>query len=303
MDGYNQHWVPYGFPAPMWKQLMHPGSLDAISRTRLLTLALPCIGIDACGHALRRLGVPFKVRYAHDVLTCLAGPLTALHGSIEHFNFGRMDGDLLRADITAWDRVDGVVTGPPCPPWSAIGQRSSWNDPRAQVFSKVNDIIIDQGHKGAYFFILEMVDGMNTHRKTRHGNCDNLRHLPEMTPYNTRLSDLSRRAPMWEVHVWMMDTQNYLPQHRRRLYTIGVNKSVGCTTPCTPPLPMPFQQITLADLMHPGIPQMQEHCLPIHLLQHLTVAESKFLAGIQSGQIMATQEGGWWMAVELDRSP
>ena len=103
--------------------------------------------------------------------------------------------------------------------------------------------------------------------------------------------------------MWMMDTQNYLPQHRRRLYAIGVNKSVGCTTPCTPPLPMAFQRISLADLMHPGIPPMQEHCLPIRLLQHLTVAKGKFLAGIQSGQIMATNGGGWWMAVELDRNP
>ena len=87
------------------------------------------------------------------------------------------------------------------PTLSTMGQRSSWNDPRAQVFSKVNDIIIDQGHKGAYFFILELVDGMDTHRKNRHDDCDQLRHLPEVTPYTAWLSDLSRRAPMWEVHV------------------------------------------------------------------------------------------------------
>ena len=92
---------------------MHPGSIQAIEGTGRLTLALPCIGIDACGHALRVLGVPFSAKYAHDVQACLVGLLTTLHGSIEHFNLGRMDGGLLRADIAAWDRVDGLVTGPP----------------------------------------------------------------------------------------------------------------------------------------------------------------------------------------------
>ena len=99
-----------------------------------MTLALPCIGIDACSQALVEMKVPFLVRYAYDVQACLARPLTALHGDISDFRLGQIEGDLVAADAHAWERVDGVVAGPPCPPWSNCGKHGSWTDTRARVF-------------------------------------------------------------------------------------------------------------------------------------------------------------------------
>ena len=161
-----------GFPSAAWTTLLDRYAIVAMQSAQPLTLALPCIGTDTCSQALVDLRVPFAVKYAYDIQACLARPLTALHGNINHFHLGHIDGDLLAADVHAWERVDGVVAGPPCPPWSQCGKRGSWTDPRAQVFWKVSDIIIDQGHKGARFFILEMVPGMDE----MHSRNDRTRH-------------------------------------------------------------------------------------------------------------------------------
>ena len=125
-----------GFPPPAWTNLLDSRAILAIQRAQPMTLALPCIGIDACSQALADMRVPFVVKYAYDVKACLARPLTALHGDISHFRLGHMDGDLLAADVHAWERVDGVVACPPCPPWSQCAKRGSWTDPQAQVFGE-----------------------------------------------------------------------------------------------------------------------------------------------------------------------
>ena len=90
--------------------------MHALQNMKPLSLALPCIGLDASGHALKALGIRFVAKYVYDIQSRLAGPLTALHRNIDHFHLGQIEGDLLRADITTWDRVDGIVAGPPCPP-------------------------------------------------------------------------------------------------------------------------------------------------------------------------------------------
>ena len=256
----------------------------AIARDRgPISLALPCIGIDACGHALVELGVPFEVKYAYDILSYLAGPLTALHGDIDHFHLGSIDGDILLADITSWDRVDGVVAGPPCPPWSLIGKRGSWNDVRSRVWWKVTDILIDQGFKGAHFFILEIVSGMDTG-----GGHQGDRSRHHSTPYQEWLETLTEAAPMWEVHVWMMNTKNYLPQYRERLYTVGINRAIGCKSPRPPPQTSIQERIALAHLLHPGIPAVQELQLPPRLRWHLFIAKAKFI-GKKKGWLCANR--------------
>ena len=292
-------WSPYGFPVPEWTHLIDQTAVASARNCGPLTLALPCIGIDACGHALRQLGVAFFVKYAYDILFYLAGPLTALHGDIDHFHLGSIDGDLLSADIKSWDRVDGTIAGPPCPPWSSIGKRGSWEDERSRVWWKVTDILIDQGRKGSWFFILEIVIGMDTHQAGAGG--DRSRHHAD-TPYGEWLAIFSKEAPMWEVHVWSMNTQAYLPQHRERLYTVGINRAVGCTSPRPPPMTYASDRLGLADLLHPGIPSIHEQQLRPRLRWHLFLAKAKFLMNIRAG-LVPTVHGGHCMAVELDRSP
>ena len=262
-----------GFPPPAWTNLLDSRAILAIQRAQPMTLALPCIGIDACSQALADMRVPFVVKYAYDVKACLARPLTALHGDISHFRLGHMDGDLLAADVHAWERVDSLVAGPPCPP-----------------------CIIDQGHKGAHFFILEMVPGMDE----MHSLNDRTRHS---TPVADWLADLSSRAPMWEVHVWNMDTANYLPQHRERIYAVGVNKHMSCRSPQPPRRPAPEKRIMLPHLLHPGIEPNQEEHLPARLRWNLFSAKMRFRDRMR--RLLETGHGSGNLAVvtEIDRIP
>ena len=298
-------WSPHGFPSPEWLHMLKPDAMALAREFGPLTLALPCIGIDACCHALAGLGVLFSVKYAYDILPYLAGPLTALHRDIDHFHLGSINGDLMLADIASWERVDGVVVGPPCPPWSAIGKGQSWNDKRADVFLKVTDILKDQGKKGAYFFILEMVPGMDTPHSEDPSNEAGRKSQSDctwhgQTPFEKWLEALTRDAPMWEVHVWTMATQDYLPQHRERLYTVGVNRAAGCMSPRPPPKPRSHERPRLAEMMHPGIPAQELH-LPPRLRWHLFMARARRCS--RAPWEAPTVHGGNCMAVELDRSP
>ena len=302
-------WDPAGFLAPAWVTMLDADTWRCIQGGQPLTLALPCVGIDACSQALVDMKVPFLVKYAYAIQVSLARPLTALHGDISGFHLGQIDGNLLSADVHAWDRVDGIVAGPPCPPWSNSGKHGSWADTRSQVFWKVNDIIVDQGHKGALFFILEMVTGIDA----MHSGGDRPRHHPDgdrprqQTPLAEWLSDLSARAPMWEVHVWHMDTADYLPQHRERLYTVGVNKNTACISPHRPRRPDSDQRITLSDILHPGIPQNQEQDLPARLRWNLFAAKMRFEERMrrmpETVHGSGIGRGSRTLATEIDRSP
>ena len=309
-------WDPSGFPSPPWEklvsQIIPPEKMQELQSGPPLVLALPCIGIDACCCALKRLGIPFSVPYAYDVQSCLAGPLTALHGNIDHFCLGSIQGDLLCADISSWDPCDGVVAGPPCPPWSMIGERGSWDDPRAAVFNKVTDIIVDQGKKGCKFFIVEMVEGMDTIP----GTGDRSRHSSSsgssLSPYQEWFEDLSRRAPVWRLQKWTGQAHHYLPQHRQRIYTIGTNKQ-QLFPALPPPIPPVHKRLTLSEVLHPGIPPNQEHTLSDRLSWHLCCAKARFLDRVrrennqQRGELTVhgseLDVSGRWLTIELDRSP
>ncbi len=202
-------WDPSGFPAPRWKHLIPALPIPA----RPVTLALPCVGLDGACNGLRAIGIPFVARYVVDVAGYLRRPLAAVHGAdeAERFDLGPLDGDLLQHDIEDWDRVDGIISGPPCPPWSRIGRRLRKDDARAKVFDRVTDLIIDQARKGCFFFIVEMVPGMNDRSATGHGASE--------TPYQSWLAQLRDAAPTWTVRTWEQNTAEYMPQHRKRLYT------------------------------------------------------------------------------------
>ena len=68
-------------------------------------------------------------------LMAVYGPID-LGGTVGGIGWG---GDVLSYDISSAERVDFVITGPPCPPFSAIGLRGAALDSRELVFRKVTD--------------------------------------------------------------------------------------------------------------------------------------------------------------------
>lgn len=247
------------FPTLSWSHLV--AALPALSRK--VRLALPCIGLDALGNGFLEMGWDnFEVLYAHDVDLALRGPLTALHGPCvaRNFRLGKPEGDILKVDFTLWDRVDMVVSGPPCPPWSAIGRRQGAADWREAVFAQVTNIIVDQAHRGCYAFVLEMVPGIDDRRP---GGRES--YLAEW------LHDLSARAPMLRVFPWVMNCSEYLPQHRIRFYIVGVHWPLVQGTPLPPRLPpcAAASRASLRDVLHVGLPPCDEGRLQPALRRNL----------------------------------
>ena len=135
---------PTGFPAVFWKQLL--SQFPQVNRK--VKLALPCIGMDALGHGLQEMEWDStEVVYAYDTDGALIPALLHVHGpeQMSKSNIGSGHGDLLQIDVTSWTRVDFVISGPPCPPFSSIGNRKDGDDARELVFQQVTKIIIHQG--------------------------------------------------------------------------------------------------------------------------------------------------------------
>ena len=122
---------PRGFPIPFWKHLVQV--FPTVSRK--VQLALPCIGADALGMGLKEMNWhATEIAYAWDVDPALLPCLISAHGPI---GLGGSDsgigwgGDIMAFDTATMQRVDFVVTGPPCPPFSSIGLRKAGFDKRA----------------------------------------------------------------------------------------------------------------------------------------------------------------------------
>ena len=273
------------FPSPQWAHMLpafpHLG--------RPLTLALPCIGLDGASHSLVGMGVPFRVEYAFDTNGGLLPALATIHGAgAARFKLGPTAGDILREDVSQWHRVDAVVSGPPCQPDSHQGRRRREMDTRARVLDKVTEIIIDQGYKGALSFIVEMVEGMMDER------------IQEGTPshYHQWAAQVAQRGPMWNLQTWHFNTADYLPQHRRRIYTVGTNRCQVLQVPRAPPAPKaPPLQLEDVLAMGPELPRSQE----VHLCPAKR-NDLRVLIQIHRAKVARTSHGqAFWLTLPLDR--
>ena len=101
---------PTGFPLADWARLV--GDIPTLGRG--VTLAMPCVGLDALSAAMAELRWPgpYEVKYAFDTDPEIAIPLWRLHGPPLPggiFKIGPT-GDITEEDISQWDRVDGTVS-------------------------------------------------------------------------------------------------------------------------------------------------------------------------------------------------
>lgn len=274
-----------GFPMPPWAHLI--AVFPCLSRK--LRLALPCIGLDGLGAGLQEVQWgQVHISYAYDIDESLRAPLAALHGDAvaDGFQLGRPNGDILTVDVTDWERVDLVVSGPPCPPWSAIGLRGSKQDVREVVFQQVTNIVVDQAQKGCFGFILEMVPGI-----------DQKGSAGEQTYLATWLAQLRVRAPMLRVFCWLLNTADYLPHHRRRLYIVGVNWPLVRGSPVPPRVPYcaAASRATLEGVLHRGLSPLDEGWLPPPLRLNLAAWKQRLRREPGTLEVVAT--------ISVDRDP
>ena len=96
------------------------------------------------------------------------------------------------------------------------------------MHARVTDILVDQGWKHSFFFIVEQVPGMITLRST--GSRDWSR-----SHWGDWNDELKQRAPMWQVFPWLLNTSAWLPQNRQRIYTVGLHASLATRHILPPP--------------------------------------------------------------------
>ena len=144
-------WVPEGWPA--------------LSRRGTWRILLPCAGADAVSRALRELNIKYTVVGAWELDANTGKLLTALFAKRSdrgNIHVGSMQGDMTHVKARDVPEAEGLVAGPPCPPWSQAGARRGWEDGRAKV-SKVLFLWLRhlcQRKRCLRFFILENVRGI-----------------------------------------------------------------------------------------------------------------------------------------------
>lgn len=110
---------------------------------RRVVLACPCAGIHGCGYAMQWMGVNTNSIHVFDVETAYAeavrNHLRSMGMENVQLHMGPLNGDILRFPLSGLlgSRVDFLVCGPPCPPWSGQGSRGGGRDSRADVMQRV----------------------------------------------------------------------------------------------------------------------------------------------------------------------
>ena len=283
---------PDGFPVPIWKHLIP--ELPQVCRK--VTLALPCIGANALGMGLKELDwKAVEIAYAWDVDPSLLPFLIAAHGPIglggpaSGIGWG---GDILAFDVASMARVDFLVSGPPCPPFSSIGARGAHLDIREKVFKKVTEMIKHQGELGCYGFIVEMVPGI---AHTSHRPRENSTSWGPSNYYEEWRRSLQHLAPMFRLHVWELQTSAYLPQNRARLYTVGVHRAYCPPHGIAAPVPL-GRPLGITELLHKALPPITEDTLTPQQRMNLLIVKQRLLPGFIG-------RGGPVACISVDRDP
>jgi site-specific DNA-cytosine methylase len=176
-------------------------------------VASPCAGLNAPDRAARELRCPWESVDIFDINDCLRGALADLHPKAQ-LHCGRSQGDVTRYPLEDLSQADGLVSGPPCPPFSTIGKGAGAGDPRAAVFVRVMLWISSGARRGLQWFILENVDGILKRKKDQEESFASwfMRAMLEMLPDG------------WLIDCQQANSGSYgVPQSRPRVFFVGTS--------------------------------------------------------------------------------
>jgi len=202
-------------PEPnMWSNVAP--KIKALSRP--LRVALPCVGVDGCGHALAHLDVKVISRNVYDSDDRYKEYLTQhFDGDVETLRLGKLEGDLTNVKLDQLTSpVDLICAGPPCPPLVGNGNKKGVFDARSSVFVAVVSWMVAFIKSGSLIApVLENVNGI-------------LHKVVGRQSFMARvLAVLQTEATAFCWDIVCMDAKDYrLAQTRGRVFLRGLSEII-----------------------------------------------------------------------------
>lgn len=228
------------------KHLYFLEQVDLYRPNKKISIGTDCSGIEAPIVALELMGVDFSHKWSCDI------DEKALESIRANFEPDIVFEDLMKRNNRHLPKVSIYCAGFPCQSFSHLGMRQGFEDEknRGLVFFGCYEAIKSSDPT---VFILENVKGLLTH--------DNGESLQTILDYLNGLGD-------YYVYYSLFNTLDYgLPQHRERLFIIGIKKN-RLTKEFRFPKKVDLK-VKVSDLMEKNkeITQLTEH--KIGLLQDL----------------------------------
>jgi DNA (cytosine-5)-methyltransferase 1 len=248
-NGSNAHQVPIAIDEAMWENdPQWRNWKEALQQfTGQLKVLELCGGTGAGYLSLQKL-LPIDALQlvGHwDTDAELGQILNNLHGESSAVHLGPEQGDIMKARTDSFPSANIAIAGPPCPPWSSMGNKHSFDDKRADVFWKVVDIVLHQASTGSLgMFVLENVEAL-THK---------VKGLA-LSPLQTIMARLQADLPdNWALGAHVCSALDFgLPQRRRRVYIVGHRSDLFGDTPFAEPKHFELRYQLSTFLQHNGL--------------------------------------------------
>ena len=187
-------------------------------------------GIGAFEHALDRLGIRHKIRFACDICKYVK------KSYFENYEIDEENwyDDISSLDATKYKDVDIVVGGSPCQSFSFVGKQQGLDDDRGNLIFEFIRVVKESNPK---IFIFENVKGLTTHNKgeTFKFILDKFKELD------------------YDIEYDILNGKDYeIPQSRQRLFLIGIRKDTNIKLTTFPP-PKKELKMTMKDLLEDNV--------------------------------------------------
>lgn len=190
-----------------------------------------CSGLETPLVALKMLNANIKHMWSCDNNAHIKKHILKHHDPFIYYNsiFNRNHNELPDIDL--------YICGFCCQPFSGIGLRQGFNDSNGTVFFEAYNTIMIKMPK---YFVLENVKNIMSHNKGE-----------TMAIIKEKLDGLN-----YNVYYHVLNTNNYgIPQHRQRLYIIGVRDDIFKLLPYDKPCP------PVRDFLDTDVIGQQSKCL------------------------------------------
>jgi len=164
----------------------------------------------------------------------------------------RIEGDITKVDLNTIPQHDILCAGFPCQPFSQAGKRQGFDDEagRGNMFNYICEIISKKGDMKPSILLLE--------------NVANLRGHDEKRTWTTIKQKLDKLG--YSVYDDILSPHQYgYPQHRKRIYIVGIDKSISEEANCQTRFEFPYEHKEKECDIHSIVDESDKDIQPLSL--------------------------------------